>query len=113
MDAYLDKLVAVPVPVPVPKGEDQSLLSADGIHTFRSVSMKLRWPVSHVIPQYAYQVSALTQGSGTEITIGEAKDLSQADERSPIGIPDDGLDQPGGAHCRSQKNSSSQGCVSN
>ena len=38
---------------------------------YKSLHAKLRWPVSHVIPEYAYRVSALSQKSRDHLTYGD------------------------------------------
>ena len=44
------------------KGKQADLeekLDDDGVHAFSSVLAKVRWPVSHVVPELAYGVSSL------------------------------------------------------
>ena len=47
---------------PVASGNDQDLLDEAGVHDDKSLIMKVRWPVSHVMPALAYRMRALSQG---------------------------------------------------
>ena len=45
------------------KADLEEKLDEYGVHAFRSVLAKVRWPVSHVVPELAYGVSSLAQTS--------------------------------------------------
>ncbi len=50
-------------------------LDVDGVHAFRGVLAKVRWPVSHVVPELAYAVSSLAQVSPQALNWDHARQL--------------------------------------
>ena len=60
MDKYMKGITEMKVKN---KADLEEKLDDDGVHAFRSVLAKVRWPVSHVVPELAYGVSSLAQTS--------------------------------------------------
>ena len=87
MDTYLEKIE--PVKHVSPKCSDTDKVSEEMSTEFKSVLMKLRWPVSHVIPRFAYAVSSLTQGARDGLTMGTVKSLNRLVKQvqSVVGTP--------------------------
>ena len=67
MDTYIEGIMEMEARKTKQAGSPKALsdlkLDADGIHAFRSVLAKVRWPVSHVVPEFAHAVSSLAQVS--------------------------------------------------
>ena len=46
--------------------------------SYKSIHAQLRWPVCHVIPEMAYEVSASSQKNRETLTYGDAHDLNDS-----------------------------------
>ena len=53
MDEYIGNLTVMELKKPV---QEEVKLDDGAVHIFRSVLAKVRWPVSHVVPELAYAV---------------------------------------------------------
>ena len=75
MDTYIKKIEKIKVD---PKEDDERELSPHEETEFKSALQKIRWPVAHVVPELAYTVSALAQGSEKKVlhlrAVSEATD---------------------------------------
>ena len=71
MDDYIKDLTEMEMQ----KG-DTSSLDEDAVHKFRSTLAKVRWPVSHVVPDLAYAVSSLAQVSPTSLDWDRVRQLN-------------------------------------
>ena len=76
MDSYINNLPDIQVQRASSAHDSVKLVETEA-RDFKSLLMKVRWPVSHVIPSLAYKVSSLTQGSRDEITVGTHKELNR------------------------------------
>ena len=73
MDEYIGNLTAMELKKPV---QEEVKLDDGTVHIFRSVLAKVRWPVSHVVPELAYAVSSLAQVGPTALTWEQARQLN-------------------------------------
>jgi hypothetical protein len=73
MGDYIGNLTEMEIQKPT--NEDMKL--GDGaVHMFRSTLAKVRWPVSHVVPELAYAVSSLAQVSPAALEWDQARQLN-------------------------------------
>ncbi len=63
MDKYMKGIMETEGRTQGKQADLQEKLEDDGVHNFKSVLAKVRWPVSHVVPELAYGVSSLAQTS--------------------------------------------------
>ena len=73
MDEYIGNLTVMELKKPV---QEEVKLDDGTVHIFRSVLAKVRWPVSHVVPELAYAVSSLAQVGPTALTWEQARQLN-------------------------------------
>jgi hypothetical protein len=76
MDVYIQGINELDVKASKPAGGDPPGLENEDVHMFRSVLAKVRWPVSHVIPELAYSVSALAQVRPQDLSEDHVKQLN-------------------------------------
>jgi hypothetical protein len=73
MGEYIGNLTEMEIKKPT----NEDLKLGDGaVHMFRSTLAKVRWPVSHVVPELAYAVSSLAQVSPTALEWEQARQLN-------------------------------------
>jgi len=72
MDSYISKLAEVPVGN---KGAEEKL-SDEETTQYRRLIAQVRWPVSHVVPQMAYEVSKAAQKAQGEWTVADIVQLN-------------------------------------
>ena len=73
MDAYIEGLEPMDSKKGVPEETPLNELEKT---EFKSTHAKLRWPVSHVVPELAYGLSALAQKSRDDLTAGDVTKLN-------------------------------------
>ena len=71
MNTYIDTLAEVTV-----EGKVEEKLSKELIAMARRLLVQLRWPISHVISELAYDISRMAHKNYDEWTIGDRRELS-------------------------------------
>ena len=66
MDAYIDKLILVDVPK---NAKDTQRLTDAQYHDFLSGLGQVRWPLNHLMPTKAYDVSSVSQHGREELKV--------------------------------------------
>jgi hypothetical protein len=73
MDEYIGNLTAMELKKAV---QDGAKLDDGTVHMFRGTLAKVRWPVSHVVPEMAYAMSSVAQVGPTALTWEQVRQLS-------------------------------------
>ena len=73
MDRYIDKLVLIDVPA---DALDTQPLSDSQHHDFLSGLEQVRWPVNHLLPSKAYEVSSVAQHGRDELKVLHLRELN-------------------------------------